>query len=90
MRVNVFNESNDNSIIKDKTLGLFTQGAGLHYQEEFDNLENFKLVQYFLDFFRKKENKKYPVKRKKKQTLVPPIEDKTILFIRPDDKTRIS
>jgi hypothetical protein len=90
VRVNVFNESNDNSIIKDKTLGLFTQGAGLHYQEEFDNLENFKLVQYFLDFFRKKDSKMYPVKRKKKQTLVPPNEDKTILFIRPDDKTRIS
>jgi hypothetical protein len=65
---NVFNESNDNSIIQDKNLGLFTQGAGLYYKEDFDHFDNFKLAQYFLDIFRKKENKKYPVKKKRKQT----------------------
>lgn len=88
-RVNVFNESNDYSIIQDKNLGLFTQGAGLHYQESFDNFDNFKLAQYFLDIFRKKANKKYPIKRKKRQTPVPPIEDKTQYFILPNEKTLI-
>ena len=38
-RVNLFNESNDNSVIQDKTQGLFTQGVGLHYQKEFNNAE---------------------------------------------------
>jgi hypothetical protein len=75
VRVNVFNESNDNSIIKDKNLGLFTQGAGFNYQEEFDNFENFKLGQYFLDIFRAKDKKKYPVKRKKQQTPVPTLNE---------------
>ena len=77
VRVNVFNESNDNSIIKDKNLGLFTQGAGFNYQEEFDNFGNFKLGQYFLDIFRAKDKKKYPVKRKKQQTPVPPLNEPT-------------
>jgi hypothetical protein len=77
VRVNVFNESNDNSIIKDKNLGLFTQGAGFNYQEEFDNFGNFKLGQYFLDIFRPKDKKKYPVKRNKQQTPVPPIGEPT-------------
>jgi len=88
-RVNVFNESNDYSIIQDKNLGLFTQGAGLHYQESFDNFDNFKLAQYFLDIFRKKANKKYPIKRKKRQTPVPPIEDKSQYFVLPNEKTLI-
>lgn len=90
IRVNVFNESNDYSIIQDKNLGLFTQGAGLHYQEEFDHFDNFKLAQYFLDIFRKKENKRYPVKRKKKQTPVPPVGDNTRLFILPEEHLKIS
>jgi hypothetical protein len=77
VRVNVFNESNDNSIIKDKNLGLFTQGAGFNYQEEFDNFGNFKLGQYFLDIFRAKDHKKYPVKRKKQQTPVPTLNEPT-------------
>ncbi len=77
VRVNVFNESNDNSIIKDKNLGLFTQGAGFNYQEEFDNFGNFKLGQYFLDIFRAKDKKKYPVKRNKQQTPVPPLNEPT-------------
>ena len=49
VRINIFNESNENSIINDKNLGLFTQGAGLRYQEDFDHFGNFKLAQYFLD-----------------------------------------
>jgi len=83
VRFNVFNESNDNSIIQDKNLGLFTQGAGLYYKEDFDNFDNFKLAQYFLDIFRKKENKKYPIKKKRKQT---PVEenDTSHDFINPE------
>lgn len=90
IRINVFNESNDNSVIQDKNLGLFTQGAGLHYQEDFDNFQNFKLAQYFLDIFRKKENKKYPVKRKKRQTPLPPVTESTTFFILPDNKSMAS
>jgi len=71
-RINIFNESNDYSIIQDKNLGLFTQGAGINYQEDFDNIENFMLVQYLLDIFRKKENKRITIKRKKQHTPIPP------------------
>ena len=81
VRVNIFNESNENSIINDKNLGLFTQGAGLRYQEDFDHFGNFKLAQYFLDIFRKK--KKYPIKRKRQQSPVPNPEDKSHLFTLP-------
>lgn len=70
-RVSVFNESNDNSIIQNPNQGRFSQGAGISYREDFNSVEDFKVLQSFLDIFRKKENKKYPIKRKKQQTPVP-------------------
>ena len=70
-RVNIFNESNDKTIIQNEEQGAFTQGAGLTYKEDFRTVKEFKLIQYFLDIFRKQENKRYPTKRKKKQTEVP-------------------
>ena len=70
-RINVFNESNDNTIIQQKSLGLFTQGAGLHYQEDFNDLKSFKMIQYALDVFRPKTKKKFINKKKRKLTAVP-------------------
>jgi hypothetical protein len=70
-RVNIFNESNQNRVISDNQQGLFKQGIGLHYQEDFNSFQDFKLAQYFLDVFRKKENKRYPIKKKNSQTPVP-------------------
>ena len=83
-------KSNDYSVIQNKQLGPFTQGAGLHYQEDYDNFYNFKLAQHFLDVFRKKQNKKYPVKRKKRQTPIPLALDHSIQFIVPKNKMKIS
>ncbi|MGB0933288.1 MAG: translocation/assembly module TamB domain-containing protein, partial [Lishizhenia sp.] len=70
-RVNVFNESNDYSIIQDNNVGQFTQGVGLQYQEEFQNLGDFKLFQYIADVFRTKKNKKYNYSEKKKLKPIP-------------------
>jgi len=70
-RVNIFNESNQNRVIQDNNQGLFKQGIGLNYQEDFNSFQDFKLIQYFLDIFRKKGNKKYPIKKKRSQTPVP-------------------
>ena len=84
-RINIFNESNDYSIIQDKNLGLFTQGAGINYQEDFDNVENFMLVQYFLDIFRKKENKRITIKRKKQQTPIPPAGSPPVSILHEED-----
>lgn len=74
-RVNIFNESNDKTIIQNQQRGHFTQGAGFHYQEDFNTVKDFKVIQYFLDIFRKKKNKRYPIKRKRKQTPVPKNND---------------
>lgn len=70
-RASIFNESNDNTVIQEKSQGQFTQGAGLNYQEEFNNIHDFQLVQYALDLFRKPGQKKYPIKRKRKQKEIP-------------------
>jgi hypothetical protein len=87
-RINIFNESNDYSIIQDKNLGPFSQGAGLHYQEDFDTWRNFKIGQYFLDIFRSKEHKRFPIKRKRRQTPVPAIGDSgSILRFRKDQNS---
>ena len=69
-RINIFNESNDNRIIQNQDQGPFTQGAGLHYQENFNNIKDFKVIQYFFDIFRRKKNKRYPIKRKRRQVYI--------------------
>ena len=71
-RVNIFNESTDRTIIQDGDQGKFTQGAGLNYREDFNSIEDFKLIQYVLDIFRKKGNKRYLDRGKKQQRRVPP------------------
>jgi len=63
-RVNIFNESNDNSILQDKSQGAFTQGVGLHYQEDFNTAEDFKLLQFVLDLFRKEKKIQFTSRRK--------------------------
>lgn len=53
--VSVFNESND---VANQDRGAFTQGFGFSYQESFNSKRDFKLLQVFLNIFRKQENKK--------------------------------
>ncbi|MEO9531510.1 MAG: translocation/assembly module TamB domain-containing protein [Crocinitomicaceae bacterium] len=52
--MNFFNETNEASITAQ---GHFTQGVSLHYQETFTTTKEFKLLQKFLNIFRKKENR---------------------------------
>jgi hypothetical protein len=73
-RVNVFNQSNDKSVIQNQQRGHFTQGAGLNYQEDFNGTDDFKAYQTFLDIFRKKGNKRDQDKQRKQQLPVPPKE----------------
>jgi len=47
-------------------------------------LEDFKLFQYFLDLFRKKENKHFKIKRNKRQTEIPQETVEKTLFIKQD------
>ncbi len=70
-RVNVFNESNDRSIINSQKQGAFTQGVGLSYKESFNTMEDFKVIQKILNLFRKEENKRF----KKRRKLVPVPKD---------------
>ena len=70
-RVNIFNESTDKTVITEGDLGEFTQGAGLNYREDFNSFEDFKMIQYFFDIFRKKSKKKYLDRRKKQQRTIP-------------------
>lgn len=74
IRVNIFNESNDYTIIQEKNLGPFTQGIGINYQEDFNSFNDFKMAQYVLDFFRTKENKKIKTKRRSNQKPTPSIQ----------------
>jgi hypothetical protein len=83
-RVSIFNESNDNTVIQEKNLGQFTQGAGLNYQEDFNNFRDFKMAQYFLDIFRESEKKRYPIKKKRQQKDIPTETQKTIS--KPDEE----
>lgn len=55
-RINAFNKSNNNSVKENQ--GPFTQGAGISYHEDFNKFEDFELMQFFLDIFRKKANRK--------------------------------
>ncbi len=77
-RVNAFNESSNNATnanSANNTSGLYTQGIGISYHEDFHNWKDFMLFQYTLDLFRKekkywkktesKPNKKVPVNPEK-------------------------
>lgn len=70
-RVNIFNESNQNNIIQNKDLGLFTQGVGLHYQESFRNIGDFKIIQYGLDVFRAADRRRYLGHKKNQEVPIP-------------------
>lgn len=71
-RVNIFNESTDRTVIYEAAdKGLFTQGAGLSYKEEFNNMKDFSLAQTFFNIFRKKKNR---VRTQKRQDNLVPVE----------------
>lgn len=55
-RMNVFNESNNHTVLQNEARGQFTQGVGVSYKEDFHTLEDFKLFQFFANIFRKREN----------------------------------
>ena len=76
-RVNVFNQSNANSV--NENSGPFTQGAGISYHEEFNTWKDFQLFQAVLDVFRKKDKKHFnKVKVNKK---LPALE----VFLQPNE-----
>lgn len=62
-RVSIFNESNDKGILSNKDKGDFTQGVGLHYEESFNNASESRIIEFFINLFRKK-NKVNNSKRK--------------------------
>ncbi len=72
-RVNVFNESNDRTVINSQKQGAFTQGVGLSYKESFNTIDDFKVIQKFLNLFRREEDKRF--KRKRKLTPIPKQEE---------------
>ena len=67
-RATAFNQSNSNSL--NENAGQFTQGVGISYHEDFNNAKDFKFMQYFFDIFRAKDKKRYPIKKKKRQTRI--------------------
>lgn len=76
-RFTIFNESNDKGVLSNKDKGDFTQGIGLHYEENFNKVSDSRIIEFFANAFRKKKNKKVKnAKRKKRQStkkeLVPP------------------
>jgi len=63
-RVNVFNESNDRTVISTQKQGAFTQGVGLSYKESFNTIDDFKVIQRILNLFRNEDDKRFKKKRK--------------------------
>lgn len=65
--VNFFNESNTGA---DATQGPYTQGIGLHYEETFNTAREFRLLQQFLNIFRR-SSKDVKIEKRKKSKYVP-------------------
>jgi hypothetical protein len=66
-RVSIFNESNDKGILSNKDKGEFTQGVGLHYEETFNNISESRIIEFFVNLFRKKNK----VENSKRRNRVP-------------------
>ncbi|MCH2234513.1 MAG: translocation/assembly module TamB [Crocinitomicaceae bacterium] len=73
--LNFFNETNQGN---DANGAPFTQGVSFHYEETFNTSKDFKLLQRFLNIFRRKENK-VPVEKSvtNQKVPLPPEEDDT-------------
>ena len=70
-RATAFSESDPYNVGTDETgQKPSTQGAGLSYQEDFTNIDDFKLIQYFFDIFRPKSKRRYLRKNKNKLTKI--------------------
>ncbi len=70
-RATAFSESDPYNIGTDESgQKPSTQGAGLSYQEDFTNIDDFKLIQYFFDIFRPKSKRRYLRKNKNKLTKI--------------------
>lgn len=68
----IFNESVDHTVVLNVDPdNRFSQGVGLSYREDFNNHRDFEALQYFLDIFRKRENKRMKNERKRQQRPVP-------------------
>lgn len=72
-RVNAFNVSNAHTVVQHTQMGMFTQGVGVNYIEDFNNVEDFKLIQAIFDVFRSNESRK--VLGKKREKRLTPIPD---------------
>jgi len=72
--MNFFNETNQSSVTSQ---GHFTQGVSLHYQETFNTTKEFRLLQGFLNIFRKKENDVDIKKDKKKNSKWQPLPEES-------------
>lgn len=84
-RVKIFNESNDKGVLTEKYRGDYTQGIGVHYQEQFNALSDSRMLQTFgkigkkqtyqmignaiLNVFRRKEKKVYLRESKKRKPI---------------------
>jgi hypothetical protein len=72
--MNFFNESNSGA---EADQGAFTQGVSMHYQETFETVEEFKLLQGFLNIFRTDSND-VPVRKasrtNRRRTPLPPAD----------------
>lgn len=69
VRVTIFNESNDKGALTNKDKGDYTQGVGLHYEENFNKVSDSRIIEFFTNAFRKKNKKKVKnAKRKKRES----------------------
>ncbi len=55
-RMNAFNKSNNDYLLQVEGRGHYTQGVGVSYKESFHTTRDFKLLQFFANMFRKREN----------------------------------
>ena len=55
-RMNAFNKSNNDYLLQAEGRGHYTQGVGISYKENFYTVRDFKLMQFFANIFRKREN----------------------------------
>lgn len=66
LRVSIFNESNNYSVMQDKNLGPFTQGIGIIYSESFNKVKDMNIINFVADWFRKDKHFKFTKRRRQK------------------------
>lgn len=87
-RINVFNQSNANRIVN-QNAGLFTQGVGINYREDFHNFRDFKAFLFFSSLLSGEDMSDYQLNNQRYEPIPKEYLDKNEQEAKEEEETEV-